>query len=91
VDWRRPAVRATTYKNMRWRSLTWGLLDERYRKYLKYYAAYLCKEWNAHHPNAEHLTGLRMYFMHVTTSPDYEISEPKKVLLYNHSCRDSPP
>jgi hypothetical protein len=88
VSWTRPPLDSGIYRNMRWRSLDWALVDDRFKKYREYFAEYLCREWNAHHPVSDRLTSVAIYMMTVTTLPNYEITTPRKVLLVEIRCQD---
>jgi hypothetical protein len=90
VDWERPPLASGNYKSYRWRKLASTLMERRWQEYRKYYAEYLCKEWNARHPEHRHLKAVTIYFMSLTTLPDFKVSEPQKLLLGKVSCGGSP-
>jgi hypothetical protein len=82
VDWEAIPPESATYKNQRWRKFAWTLPDDRFAKYRRFYAEYLCGAWNARHPEGEQVRSVAMYFVARATRPDFQFEEPRKISIY---------
>ncbi|MBV9123865.1 MAG: HTTM domain-containing protein [Planctomycetes bacterium] len=84
VSWEKPAAVAQMYPTERWRKYFLNFYWRDFSSYRPLYARYLWREWNAHHSPDEALTRLDIYFMRETTLPDYQVSTPEKILLFEY-------
>lgn len=69
IDFKRPKRTASYYKDFRWKKYylnTWLKINSEYRKY---YANYLCKNWNSTHAGDEKLKEVKIIFMLENTLP----------------------
>ena len=87
VSWDKPDFVAAIYKNQRWRKYMMNIWQKRYSYAREPFAEYLCREWNSEHLGDERLEKLEIVFMRENTLPDYQYSEPVKVVLLEYECR----
>jgi hypothetical protein len=83
VCWQKPDLVSETYKNERWRKYMLNLWYTINAAHRPLFAQYLCRQWNARHPDRP-LRSLEVYYMLRTTLPDYRQSTPERVLVYVH-------
>jgi hypothetical protein len=74
------------YRNQHWRKYMSDLWKNDHRDARLQYAHYVCREWNLRHPAGSRVKELEIYFMLERTLPNYQVSEPRKVLLVRTSC-----
>ncbi len=84
VSWEKPELVSAIYENERWRKYLMNLCQKQHAAYRPYYAQYLLHQWNCLHGADKQLQGIEIYFMLKVTLPNYEVSRPEKVLLYEH-------
>ena len=89
VDWSRPRLVSTMYKNERWRKYLMNLWGTRYIPQRPNYAAWVCRDWNRSHSGGEHLQEFYIYYMRRDNLPGYAESTPAKVLMWHQSCTDT--
>lgn len=63
VGFERPRLLSALYKNHRWRKYMRGLRKDRNSIYRRYFAHYLCRDWNAGHRGKDRLEETTIYFM----------------------------
>lgn len=80
LSWARPNRIADHYLNRRWRIYLWGITRVDRPAYRKYYASYLCRQWEARHD--EVLEGFDIVLMHEKTNADYTVSPPVRLMLF---------
>ena len=80
LTWERPALIADTYANRRWRRYLWTATQADSAAYRKYYAAFLCREWERNHD--EVLNIFDIVLMLEKSQPDYTVTKPEKLVLY---------
>lgn len=86
VSWEKPRDVNATYKNEHWRKYLENIYMKQHADQRLYFGQYICRQWNAHHTGAEQLTTFKITYMLEMTSPDYQRSTPRKVVLWEHSC-----
>ena len=79
LSWERPKLISDHYINRRWRIYLWGITRTDRAAYRKYYAAYLCRQWDILHE--ELLEGFDIILMHEQSKPDYTVTQPKPLML----------
>jgi hypothetical protein len=89
VRWEKPELVSESYKNERWRKYMLNLWSAENAGHRPYYAAYLLREWNRHHPGKEQMEVVDVYFMLEVTLPDYQVPRPEKVLLCRYPVRET--
>jgi hypothetical protein len=62
VEWSKPVPLAPDYPNARWRKLMMNLWDSRHAAWRRPLLQYLCRRWNARHPEQK-LRSVQMYFV----------------------------
>lgn len=87
INWEKPEFVAELYKNQRWRKYMMNIWQKRYSYAREPFADYLCREWNAEHFGSERLQKLEIVFMREDTLPDYQYSEPVKIILLEYECK----
>ena len=80
LTWDRPASIADSYINRRWRRYLWIVTEARSAAHRKYFASYVCREWERTHD--EVLQGFDVVLMMETANFDYTVTPPKKVVLW---------
>jgi hypothetical protein len=80
LDWSRPAHVADTYINRRWRRYLWTITKREAEAYRKYFAGYLCREWDRHHD--ELLESVDIVFMQERANPDHTITRATQTMLW---------
>jgi hypothetical protein len=86
VSWEKPPSVAGTYKNEHWRKYLERIWDKDYSEQRLYFGQYICRQWNAHHTGSEQLMDFQITYMLEQTLPDYQLSTPEKVVLWEHRC-----
>lgn len=84
LSWEKPAWVVFDYPSDRWRKFHMNLYREDYKGIRRFYAQYLCWDWNRRHETDHQLDGLDIYFMQELTRPNYETAPVEKRLLYAH-------
>ncbi len=85
LTWDRPASVADSYINRRWRRYLWTVTEAKSAAHRKYFAAYICREWDRRHE--EVLQGFDVILMMETANSDYTVTPPKRVVLWqDHKC-----
>jgi hypothetical protein len=85
LSWERPELISDHYHNRRWRVYLWTITRADRKEYRKYYAGYLCREWERRHD--EILDSFDVILMHETSKPDYTVSPVDKMpLIENWRC-----
>ncbi len=88
VQWEKLSLaeRQRLYRNMQWRTffinLNRGLSEALY----PYYAQYLCRNWNQHHPAAQRLEQFDIYFMDERTVPPGQTQTVTKTKTWHQKC-----
>jgi hypothetical protein len=86
LRWERPKLVADSYINRRWRRFLWNVTRADAPGYRKYFAAYLCREWDRKHE--ELLESFDIILMREIAQPDYSVTTPDKLVLWqNERCR----
>ena len=80
LSWERPPRIADHYINRRWRIYLWGITRVDRPAYRKYYAAYLCRQWEERHEQV--LESFDIVLMHQKTNADYTVSAPERLILF---------
>jgi len=86
VTFEKPKLVANTYKNQRWRKYMMNLWKKTHKDYRLFLGKYLCRSWNREHKTNELLEEFDIIFMRETTKPNYEYSEPVKIVIWEHNC-----
>ena len=85
VSWERPPLVADTYINRRWRRFLWTVTRADAPGYRRYYASYLCRQWDSRHD--EILESFDLVLMHEEAKPDYTVTPPDRmILLQGYKC-----
>ncbi len=85
LNWDRPKLIGDHYINRRWRRYLWTVTRADSAGYRKYFAAYLCRQWDRRHD--EVLESLDIILMHEMANPDYTVTPPEKMVLWQgHKC-----
>ncbi len=92
LDWRKPELLSSTHESFRWGRYLWQMRragdNESVRRY---YADWLCRSWNASHPEQEKLLGLEIFFVRELTSPPGKPQRPpERQKLLRHACGARP-
>ena len=91
VDWNKPDVVSSTYKNNRWRKYLTSIRRKSNTTQMENYAQYLCRDWNATHSDENRLNRFEIYFMLERSKPPGEPSdEIIKTPLWSHWCYGMP-
>jgi len=86
VDWEKPERVSEMYPNFRWRKYMMAIWRKKYRGHRRYYARYVCREWNRSHSGDERLDEFDVFFMNEKTLPDYQVPKVKKVYFGSYKC-----
>ena len=85
LSWDRPKLIGDHYINRRWRRYLWTVTRADSAAHRKYFAAYLCRQWDRRHE--EVLDSLDIILMHEMANPDYTVTAPDKMVLWQgHKC-----
>lgn len=85
LHYRKPRYVVSMYKNDRWRKFAENLIMADNEFMRGYFCNYYKRNWNEKNPEQK-ITILRIIYMSELTLPDYQYSEPQKVLLWE--CLD---
>jgi hypothetical protein len=90
VNWEKPTIeqRNALYKNMQWRTYFINLNRGIGKALYPLYGAYLCRNWNATHPNSQQLESINIHFIHERTVPPGEPQTTEKILPWQQSCSE---
>ena len=83
VSWERPRLISATYKNERWRKYLMNLWTGQFASHRPYYAQYLQRTWNEHHPAAKQVKRLEMTFVLETALPHFQVSPQQRVRIWS--------
>ncbi|MBE9125805.1 MULTISPECIES: DCC1-like thiol-disulfide oxidoreductase family protein [unclassified Coleofasciculus] len=88
VNWNKPTIRRrnVTYRNMQWRTYFINLNRGLGQKLIPSYGQYLCRDWNARHPESKQLKSLEIYFMSERTVPPGETQDVEKTNPWQQPC-----
>jgi len=86
VQWEKPAVVRTTFKNERWRKYMMNLWRAANAGHRLYYGQYLCRDWNSRHQGEEQLDSFEIFYMRENTLPNKRTAPPVKLSLSKHWC-----
>ena len=86
LRWEKPAEVSAMYPNDRWRKYMMNLWSRAHADHRLYLGRYLCRTWNDGHPPAEQLMTFQIQFMLEPTVAPGEVSQVKKVQLWDHHC-----
>ncbi len=85
LSWDRPASVADSYLNRRWRRYLWTVTQVNSAAYRKYFAAYLCRDWDRKHDDV--LESLDIVLMHQVATREHTITPvDKMVLMEGYKC-----
>jgi len=90
LSWEKPEVVSHMYKHNRWRRYFMRIRKDKNLKYIKYYAGYLCRDWNSRHTKDKKLDKFKIYFMKQENLPNYKKGKVEKLLLWKHYCINAP-
>ncbi len=88
----KPVVWTKSYMPDRYRNQHWQKYLEPFPRlpqeaYMyQYFTSYLCRTWNADHPDEKKAVEVQIVFMLERTLPDYKEKPPERKDLYTHSC-----
>ena len=90
VNWEKPTIeqRNALYKNMQWRTYFINLNRGIGKALYPLYGAYLCRNWNATHPDSQQLESINIHFIHERTVPPGEPQTTEKILPWQQSCSE---
>jgi hypothetical protein len=87
LRWDQPALSADLYRGWRWRVyITDYIWYPHGAARTAAYGAYLCRTWNAEHPEAERALSLSIVWMRQTPRDDFTLGPPERVVLHEASC-----
>ena len=87
VDWDKPDVVSSTYKNNRWRKYLTSIRRKSDTTQMENYAQYLCRDWNSSQTDGNQLNRFDIYFMLELSKPPGEpVGEIVKTPLWSHWC-----
>jgi predicted DCC family thiol-disulfide oxidoreductase YuxK len=86
VTWAKPRLVSATFKSFRWQKYMHNIRSQPYAQYRKYYADYLCRNWNRRHAAGSKLEELELVYVLEFILPDYEYSTPTKHVVFKHRC-----
>jgi hypothetical protein len=86
VSWEKPRDITSTYKNEHWRKYLENVWSQQHANQRLYFGQYICREWNARHTGADQLKTFQITYMLERTLPDYQQSQPEKVVIWEHRC-----
>ncbi|MBK49515.1 MAG: hypothetical protein CL768_00530 [Chloroflexi bacterium] len=87
VDWDKPDVVSSTYKNNRWRKYLTSIRRKSDTTQMENYAQYLCRDWNSSQTDGNQLNRFDIYFMlELSKPPDEPVGEIVKTPLWSHWC-----
>ncbi len=87
VSWEKPQYLSGTYKNEHWRKYLANIWQTKYADQRLHFGRYICREWNARYTGTNRLETFQITYMLEETLPDYQLSTPEKVILWDHSCK----
>ena len=91
VNWDKPDVVSSTYKNNRWRKYLTSIRRKSNSTHMENYAQYLCRDWNTRHSDENRLNRFEIYFMLEPSKPPGEpVDEIIKTPLWSHWCYGMP-
>jgi hypothetical protein len=92
--WEKPERLFPLFRSTPWRKyLTNVWVEEKSDSVRLAFGKYVCREWNDFtpgQPEEKRLKSYQLYYMRENTAPPGEVSEIRKVLLWNHNCFGSP-
>jgi hypothetical protein len=88
VTYAKPLFTSRTFWNSRWRQFFMFMAAEDLEKQKLFFGRYICREWNSEHQNNPDLTlkEFKIVFMQEMTAPNYGISTPQPIVLWEHFC-----
>ena len=91
VNWDKPDVVSSTYKNNRWRKYLTSIRRKPNTVQMENYAQYLCRDWNTSQTDGNILNRFDIYFMLELSKPPGEpLDEIIKTQLWSHWCYGVP-
>ena len=91
LAWERPERIADLYRNQHWRKHLNRLRRPEYKKYLRPFAEYLCREGAGAGSDAGALQKVELYYMSQGTRADKPVGNPRRTLLIRRDCAASGP
>ncbi|HEY2918273.1 MAG TPA: HTTM domain-containing protein [Candidatus Binatia bacterium] len=88
LDWKKPRLVSSIYKNHRWQKYMEGL--RKIDALQINYAQYLCRSWNRSHDNGPRLEELEIFYLLEWTLPNYEYFTPEKRSILKYQCPTQP-
>lgn len=86
VDWRKPANVEDTEPNVRWRTYHTMFWHQHLADYRKYYAQWMCRDWNVGAAPGHHLVALKIIYMLERTPPPGGTVAIEQRVLWRHTC-----
>lgn len=86
VDYEKPDVPSTEYKNQRWRKYMRNLWMKSNKKLRQPFAQYLCRSWNKDHQGGEKVKSLQIIYMKEVTPKPGEAATVETVEIWDHDC-----
>jgi hypothetical protein len=83
-----PELVAATFKGDRWRKYMTNVWAQKGEKYRLPFGRYLCRTWNASHPEAQRLETFEMIYMRRDTLADGSKAPVQRVMIWRHECFD---
>jgi hypothetical protein len=84
VSWERPDDLDVIFEDKYWRKYLDAIRDDSAQR--RYFAQYVCREWNASHDGGSELVSLQIVYVKERTLPNQKRGAPKQDVLTEHSC-----
>lgn len=91
VSWERPPLVSATYgPNEQWNTYMVRIWAHNNLTLRRYFADYLCREWNKNHEPDEQITDFKIFLMYEGPFPEtnpLDRANPEKVFVWEHRCQ----
>ena len=84
VSWERPDDLDAIFEDKYWRKYLDAIRDDSAQR--RYFAQYVCREWNATHDGGSELVSLQFVYVKEKTLPDQRRGAPRRDVLTEHTC-----
>lgn len=86
ITYQKPPNIAATEPNIRWRTYHTLIWSRHYAENRKYYARWLCRDWNIRADPGKHVLSLKLIYMLEQAVPPGQASSIEQRVLWRHEC-----
>ena len=84
LSWEKPDDLDDIFEDKYWRKYLDAIRDDSAQR--RYFAQYVCREWNATHDGGSDLVSLQIVYVKERTLPDQRRAAPRRDVLTKHAC-----